>query len=292
MAAAILSVLAAAVLLLSATGMLSAMQEIIADPSLLEASPEDVDSFAATIAELGFGDGVSFATAVAGFVGLTAMFLFFGALITAGAWQVHKDFTDIHGTSSQRDLGANGHMGVMRAIEVYCVLAILSNMAILLFVTKSSYYDAAYWVSFIQMIAMAVTLWLLWNKKRHAREIILGIVGAFMVLDLVVQIATGTFTFGTYVASAFLPACMLVYFATSKRAKAVLNQPFETKSRQELLAEDEKLWNPKSPLKPNNPNAKRLFAALSSSGGAALFARASLVLCPFVSIALIRVSFA
>ena len=49
-AAAILSVLAAAVLLLSATGMLSAMQEIIADPSLLEASPEDVDSFAATIA--------------------------------------------------------------------------------------------------------------------------------------------------------------------------------------------------------------------------------------------------
>lgn len=183
-------------------------------------------------------------------------------------------------------MGANGHMGVMRAIEVYCVLVIL------LFVTKNSYYDAAYWVSSIQMIAMAVTLWLLWNKKRHAREIILGIVGAFMVLDLVVQIATGTFTFGTYVASAFLPACMLVYFATSKRAKAVLNQPFETKSRQELLAEDEKLWNLKSPLKPNNSNAKRLIAALSSSGGAALFARASLVLCPFVSIVLIRVSFA
>ena len=284
--AAVLSVAATAVLLLSAFGTFSVMQNIVADPA---------SSFAAAVAELGFGDSVSFATAIAGSVGLTAMFLFFGAvmclfslvasvamvrhaknqehgyrthvlavigaivsflslrfvtgaLITAAAWQVHKDFTSIHGTSSERDLGANGHMGVMRAIQVYCVFAILANMAILLFVTKSSYYDAAYWVSFIQLIAMAVVLWLLWNKKQHAREIILGVVAAFMVLDLAVQLATGTFAVGTYVASAIFPACMLVYFATSKRAKAVLNQPFETKSRQELLAEDEKLWNLKSPL--------------------------------------------
>lgn len=108
--------------------------------------------------------------------------------------------------------------------------AILSNMAILLFVTKSSYYDAAYWVSFIQMIAMAVTLWLLWNKKRHAREIILGIVGAFMALDLVVQIATGTFTFGTYVASAFLPACTLVYFAPRSARKPCSTSPSKRKA--------------------------------------------------------------
>ena len=293
--AAVLSVAATAVLLLSAFGTFSVMQTIVADPSVLDISPEDASSFAAAVAELGFGDSVSFATAIAGSVGLTAMFLFFGAvmclfslvasvamvrhaknqehgyrthvlavigaivsflslrfvtgaLITAAAWQVHKDFTSIHGTSSERDLGANGHMGVMRAIQVYCVFAILANMAILLFVTKSSYYDAAYWVSFIQLIAMAVVLWLLWNKKQHAREIILGVVAAFMVLDLAVQLATGTFAVGTYVDSAIFPACMLVYFATSKRAKAVLNQPFETKSRQELLAEDEKLWNLKSPL--------------------------------------------
>ena len=92
-----------------------------------------------------------------GVVALLTLRIVSGLLFIAAALVAHRAF------SSSSDPQAFGyydrhHLGFMRFIEFFCAVNIVANACVLLFVTRSSYYDAAYWVSFIQMLMMAVTL--------------------------------------------------------------------------------------------------------------------------------------
>ena len=161
-------------------------------------------------------------------------------LFAVVAGLIHNDCID------ESDFVGTKHLGGMRVVEVACALDLLLNAAILLFITKSSFYDAAYWVSFVQMLLMAVTLWLLWHRKIHSREIIMGSVAIYLVLLLIVQVAIGTFDLATYISEAFFPALMLIYFGVSKRVRVVLVEPWRKTGAQDVEKGQEKLWNPKS----------------------------------------------
>lgn len=182
-----------------------------------------------------------------GVVALLTLRIVSGLLFIAAALVAHRAF------SSSSDPQAFGyydrhHLGFMRFIEFFCAVNIVANACVLLFVTHSSYYDAAYWVSFIQMLMMSVTLWLIITRKQHGREIILAMVVVYMVIDAAIQVATGHFSLNTYIGSVIPNLLLLLYFGFSKRAKELLVQPFRAESRQATLREDEKLWNLKSPL--------------------------------------------
>lgn len=189
------------------------------------------------------------------------------------AWLIYKDH--IERVGEENEFGNIKHMGAMRVIEFACLFTLVSDAFTLMFITHSSYYDAIYWVDFVQLLLMAVTLWLLWNRKAHSREIIIVAVFVFLVASAIAHFASGEFNVTTYTFNAILPVCLVIYLAVSKRAKAVLVQPWHKEGRagectgsdaQASVAaqsgaatgqasaatstqpEKEQLWNPKSLL--------------------------------------------
>lgn len=109
----------------------------------------------------------------------------------------------------------------MRFVEFACIAEIIVNVTLLLFITKSESYDGAWWINFVMLLMMAVTLWIIWNRKSHGREIILAMVSVYLVINL-------------------------VYFGFSKQARYALSRPFKLETRAAQLAAEGKLWNPKS----------------------------------------------
>ncbi len=187
----------------------------------------------------------TFVWAVCGGIMAFVSLRFFSALllITAG-FLVRKDFVIRVGEDVEY---ANiKHMGAMRVVTVLSVANLICNAVLLIFITHSSVYNAAFWVSFVQMLLMAVVVWVLVGRRQYGCQIIMASVGIYLVIDLVVQLVTGSFRIDNYLASVFWPVVMLIYFATSKRAKAVLVQPFHQGGSAQTLTEEEALWNPKS----------------------------------------------
>ena len=183
---------------------------------------------------------------IAGVVALISLRFISGILLIIAALLVRKDFLNRVGEETEY---ANAkHLGAMRLVLVLSIFSLISNAIFLVFVTQTSSYNAAYWVSFVQMILMAVTVWVLVGRKQYGCQIIIGLVIVYLIIDLAVQLFTGNFQPGTYIASIIWPVIMLIYFATSKRAKALLVQPFHATNAEEMLTKEEKLWNPKSPL--------------------------------------------
>lgn len=110
-------------------------------------------------------------------------------LLFVAAYMARKDF--LNQVGEDVEFANEKHLGAMRLVEIVSIFSLVSNAIILVFVTQSSIYDAAYWVSFIQMILMAVTVWVLMGRKQYGCQIICGMVVAYLVIDLVVQLATG-----------------------------------------------------------------------------------------------------
>ena len=167
------------------------------------------------------------------------------ALFIVASRQLRRNHTEVFG--KENAFTQNGHLGFLRVIEVSCVLDLIGNVVVLVFVTRSGSYDAAYWVSFIQMLLMAVTLWFIWNRKEHGREVIIGLVAGYLVISLIVDMFTNV-SLVTYVSSSIIPVVILLYFIFSPRTKVIFTEPFTKQNRQAALKEDEKLWNPKSLL--------------------------------------------
>lgn len=144
---------------------------------------------------------------------------------------------------------ANGkRLGFMRFVEVACVLEVIMNVTLLLFVTRSEAFDGEWWINFVKLLMMAVTLWVIWNRKSHGCAIICSMVGAYLAINLVYYVALGRFDAVQFLANSIWPILLLLYFGFSKRARTVLSRPFTASSRAAELKEDEKLWNLKSPL--------------------------------------------
>ena len=138
------------------------------------------------------------------------------------------------------------HLGFMRFVEFACIAEIIMNVTLLLFITRSEAYDGEWWINFVLLLMMAVTLWVIWNRKSHGREIIMGMVVAYLAINLVYYVSLGTFDGLTFLFNSFWPLVMLVYFGFSKQARYALSRPFKLETRAAQLAAEEKLWNPKS----------------------------------------------
>lgn len=188
----------------------------------------------------GFGLGL-----VGGIASILAMRFVSGILLIAASLLLRKQC--IEDAGGAKAYYADGKkLGFMRFVEFACIAEIIMNVTLLLFVTRSDAFDGAWWINFVMLLMMAVTLWLIWNRKSHGREIILGMVAAYLVIEVVYFVATGQFDALTFLFASFWPIVMLLYFGFSKQARYTLSRPFSMESCKSQLAADEKLWNPKS----------------------------------------------
>lgn len=145
---------------------------------------------------------------VSGITSLLTLRFVTGTLLVVESVLVHMQHVEDEG-GSQAYYADGKHIGFMRFVEFACIAEIIVNVTLLLFITKSESYDGAWWINFVMLLMMAVTLWIIWNRKSHGREIILAMVSVYLVINLVYYVSMGTFYPFTFMINAFWPIVML-----------------------------------------------------------------------------------
>lgn len=91
-------------------------------------------------------------------------------------------------------------------------------------------------LDFVNLIFDSISFWLIWQRKRLARHFIIGFSLFNIFIGTAFNIATGHFSLVGQLFSCTPDLILLAYFLTSRRAKAVLTQPFDAEVKQRELA--------------------------------------------------------
>lgn len=147
---------------------------------------------------------------------------------------------------ARKKFTADSGLGFMRFIQVINVLYILLLIVSMLFVRGSTIpLDYAAFLAVFEILCMAVAVWLIANRKIYTRQIVIVLMIAVWALQQVSLIIAGAFTFVGAFASFLGPLPLILYFAFSRRAKAVLVRPFDIKLNNESMQKNAQLWQPR-----------------------------------------------
>lgn len=148
----------------------------------------------------------------------------------------------------KRQFDENSKLGFMRAIQVYNVIVLFAFGMVLLFIQGSTIVlDFSAVTSVIMLLAQAAEIWLIAKRKLYTRQFVVVIELFEAVVLLINSIINGDFSLITYLLGLIPTAITISYFWFSRRAKAVLVQPWSSKTlRQQQEDKDRELWDPKS----------------------------------------------
>ena len=138
-------------------------------------------------------------------------------------------------------------LGFLWVIEI----ALLGNIIFTTFML-TTYIKGSYTIDFNQSLDLlnvmfdGVTFWLIWKRKKLARSWVIG-VGVFnIVVGTAFNIATGSFDPITQVTLSLFDLFLIIYFLTSSRVKATLIEPFNTRTLNDDLDQEESFFRPKT----------------------------------------------
>lgn len=118
-------------------------------------------------------------------------------------------------------------LGFIRVLEVLWVINILFTIMSLIVLSKGQWnLGFIGWRDVFNVVLEGVTLWLLWQRKKVARYAIIAFASFTIVVGTVYNIATGAFAPVSALLNSAFDIVLILYFAFSKRAKAVLTEPF------------------------------------------------------------------
>ena len=149
----------------------------------------------------------------------------------------------------KKEFTAESGMGFMRAIQFGNVLAILCHLVIFFFVSGSDLKGALAWESFavaVDIICLGEIIWLIAHRKKYTRQIAVVMYFISFVNTLITHLLLGTLNWTVVWLNAIMPVLLSLYFITSRRAKAVLVQPFDVHLHDTNLGKGKVMWNPKS----------------------------------------------
>ena len=151
-------------------------------------------------------------------------------------------------TVAKKEFDENSKLGFIRFIQVYNVIAILLVILILVFVRGTSVtFDFKVITDILIILAQAVVIWLIARRKLYTRQIVIGIQVAEIAIFTIANLSDGNFDLLDSIITAIPNILIIIYFATSRRAKAVLVQPWSDHTLRETQEEkDKKMWDPKS----------------------------------------------
>lgn len=147
----------------------------------------------------------------------------------------------------KKDDTNSNKLGFMRVLQVFFSINVALSLGLLVFTVKGSHeLDFAEILSLINLVFDGVSLWLIAQRKNAARVFIIGFSLFNIVGGSVYGLATGSFNLFAQLGSSSLDIVLIVYFLTSKRAKAVLTQPFSLETKRIHLAEAQSYFQPKT----------------------------------------------
>jgi len=131
------------------------------------------------------------------------------------------------GNEKEKKFDENSSLGFMRFFVFYCVLFIVLCLMLMLFITGYTITFSPTAVSMLfSMISGGVSVWMVVNRLAVARK---GIIILFAI-DVAASVVMNMLEGETFVDALFgnIPTILwMIYFATSRRAKAVLVRPID-----------------------------------------------------------------
>lgn len=144
---------------------------------------------------------------------------------------------------------ADSKLGFMRVIQVCNVLNIFANFVALIWVSGSDLHGVDAYAAFdvaLNVICLGEVAWLIWHRKQYTRQIAVAMYAVTALSSIVLLGLTYRLTPFNVFCALLPPLLMSIYFLTSRRAKAVLVQPFDMRFRDKSLGKNKVFWNPRS----------------------------------------------
>ncbi|MBQ3301541.1 MAG: hypothetical protein IJH04_05305 [Eggerthellaceae bacterium] len=101
-------------------------------------------------------------------------------------------------------------------------------------------------LNMVNVLADGVTLWLIFKHKKFARAWVIAVSSFNIVVGTIFNVATGVFSPLAQFALSLFDIFILVYFLTSSRVKATLVEPFNSRTLNDDLDEEESFFRPKT----------------------------------------------
>ena len=137
-------------------------------------------------------------------------------------------------------------LGFLRAIVIVLAFNILATVFTLTTYIKGNYtIDLNQGLNLFLIVLQGVTIWLVWRRKAFARPWAIVTSAVSVVLGVIATI-TLQLPSWTLLPTVGFDVFLLLYFLFSKRAKATLVEPFNTRTLNDDLEEEESYWRPQT----------------------------------------------
>lgn len=149
---------------------------------------------------------------------------------------------------AKREFTAQSGLGFMRFIQILSILAMVLLFFTLLFVTGHRLrITFEVFATLFYLVSLGVTVWLIGTRKEHARQIISVLLAADAVFSVISTVRAGVVDPGSIAMTLAPNVLLIVYFLTSRRAKAVLVRPFSDFGiERDRIKRTRTMWNPRS----------------------------------------------
>ena len=146
-----------------------------------------------------------------------------------------------------RDFSNPNKLGFMRFLQVAFAFNILLTLAFSVLLIKENYtLDFADVIDYLNLIFEAMSFWLIWQRKAAARSLIM----AFSLFNIVIgagyNLGQGGFDVVDQLISSSFDIVLFLYFLTSRRAKAVLTEPFTAEVKHDELEREMSYYQPRT----------------------------------------------
>ena len=150
---------------------------------------------------------------------------------------------------SRKEFTAESGLGFMRFVQFINVLSIFLQIVSLALMSTNQINNLPIFTTYttlVSILGQAALMWMLARRKMYTRQYAM----VYYVLATINMFIYRYFFMGADLLNSLLtavvPLLLIIYFATSRRAKAVLVRPFAHDLRNKALAEGRKMYNPKS----------------------------------------------
>ncbi len=138
-------------------------------------------------------------------------------------------------------------IGFLRVIQVMLACNILFTVFLLTIYIKGSYeLEFNNSLNLLNVLFDGISFWLIWKRKRFARTWVVGVSIFNITVGVLFNIISGQFDPAYQFMLSFFDVFLLVYFLTSERVKAALVEPFNVRTLNDDLDEDESFFRPKT----------------------------------------------
>jgi len=146
-----------------------------------------------------------------------------------------------------RDFSDPKKLGFMRFLQVLFAINISITIISLVFVSKSSFTLGLHDIlDLTNLVFDGVSFWLIWKRKAAARVFIIAFSLFNIVVCTLIVALSGSMSVVAGLNSCAPDIVMCLYFLTSRRAKAILTEPFSIESRQADLVTAANLYRPRT----------------------------------------------